>query len=278
MIINKLIGIGLITLSTWGGFSLFESEEEKEQLVVHLTNPAKPGKLTVSLVNGDITVIGYDGKDVIIEAVAEEEKRNSNRKGSSKSEGMKRISGNDGFEITAEEENNNVEVGTDNVLKTINLTIKVPRKFSLKLNTVNNGEIKIENVNGSFELENVNGGIKMKNVTGSALANTVNGDLIADFDEVTAGIPMAFTTLNGDVNITFPPSVKANLKLLSEMGEVYSDFDIDVSKSPSKVQHSNEKGVYKIQKDKWTYGKINSGGAEILMKNMHGDINIKKGK
>jgi hypothetical protein len=278
MIINKLIGIGFIALSTWGGFSFLQSEDEKEQLIVHLTNPAKPGKLTVGLINGDIHVIGYDGKDVIIDAVQENNSKTNHRKGNANKEGMKRITPNDGFEITAEEDNNNVSVETDGVNKIINLTIKVPKRFSLKLNTVNHGEIIVENVSGNFELGNVNGAIKMKNVSGSALANTINGDLTANFNEITAGTPMAFTTLNGDVDITLPPIAKANVKMLSEMGEIYSDFEIDIDKSSSKIQRSSEKGVYKIQKDKWTYGKINGGGAEILMKNMHGDLNIRKGK
>lgn len=278
MELNKLIGIGLIALSTCGGFTFLESEDEKEQLVVHLTNPAKPGKLTVGLINGDIHVIGYDGKDVIIDAVQENDSKNNHRKGNSNKEGMKRITPNDGFEITAEEDNNNVTVETDEVNKVINLTIKVPKRFSLKLNTVNHGEIIVENVSGNFELGNVNGGIKMKNVSGSALATTINGDLIADFDSILTGTPMAFTTLNGDVNVTLPPNVKANIKMQSEMGEIYSDFDIDINKSASKTSHTTEKGVYKIVKDKWTYGKINGGGAEILMKNMHGDVNIRKGK
>lgn len=278
MILNKLIGIVLIAISTWGGFSFFESENEKEQLIVHLTNSGKPGKLSLDLVNGDIHVIGYDGKDVIIEAIAEVDNSVSRKKGNVRSDGMKRITPADGFEITASEDNNNVKVQTDEVMKTINFTIKVPKKFSLKLSTVNNGNILIENVSGSFELENANGSIKMKNVSGSALANTINGDLIADFDSILTGTPMAFTTLNGDVDVTLPPTVKANIKMQSEMGEIYSDFDIDINKSTSKAKHTNEKGIYKIQQDKWTYGKINGGGAEILMKNMHGDVNIRKGK
>ena len=278
MILNKLIGIGLVAMSTWSGFSFLESEDEKEQLIVHLTNPAKPGKLSLDIVNGDIHVIGYDGKDVIIEAIADIDNHVSRKKGNVRSDGMKRITPIDGFEITAEEDNNNIKVETDEVMKTINFTIKVPRKFSLKLSTVNNGNILVENISGSFELENANGSIKMRNVSGSALANTINGDLIADFESILTGTPMAFTTLNGNVDVTLPSTVKANIKMQSEMGEIYSDFDIDINKSTSKVSRITEKGVYKILKDKWTYGKINGGGAEILMKNMHGDVNIRKAK
>jgi hypothetical protein len=44
--------------------------QEKEQISVSLTDPSKPGKLEVSLIHGSITVIGYAGKEVIIDAVS----------------------------------------------------------------------------------------------------------------------------------------------------------------------------------------------------------------
>jgi hypothetical protein len=40
---------------------------------------------------------------------------------------------------------------------------------------------------------------------------------------------------NGDVDITLPPIAKANVKMLSAMGEIYSDFEIDIDKSSSKI-------------------------------------------
>ena len=39
----------------------------KEQLVVPLSDPGKPYKLEVGLVDGSITVTGYEGKDIIID-------------------------------------------------------------------------------------------------------------------------------------------------------------------------------------------------------------------
>ena len=143
---------------------------------------------------------------------------------------------------------------------------------------VNNGDISVENVNENLEISNINGFIKMKNIAGSVVANTINQDIIVNFTEVTPNTPMAFTTLNGKVDITFPATVKANVKLKTDMGEVYTDFDIDVDKTPSKINQSvdKEKGLYKIKKDDWTYGKINGGGSEIMMKTMHGNIFIRK--
>jgi DUF4097 and DUF4098 domain-containing protein YvlB len=108
------------------------------------------------------------------------------------------------------------------------------------------------------------------------VTNTVNGNITVIFTAVDPQASMAFTTLNGDVNVTFPAGTKANLKLKSDMGDVFSDFDIDIDKTQSKTEKVNEPGLYKIKKEDWIYGKINGGGPEMIFKNMHGDIYVKK--
>ena len=40
---------------------------------------------------------------------------------------------------------------------------------------------------------------------------------------------MAFTSLNGIVDVTLPASVKANVKLRSDQGDVFTDFDIQLT-------------------------------------------------
>jgi hypothetical protein len=255
--------------------SFYAQSQEREQLTVPVSDPTKEIKLNVSLISGSIKVIGYDGKDVVIDAVApvSEKKQNHER-----ADGMKKISTNDGFEIVAREQNNTVNVSTDRVNMKVNLSIKVPHKASLKLKTINDGDIYVENVSGNHEISNINGEIKMKNVAGSVVANTINENIIINFTSITPNTPMAFTTLNGNVDVTFPATVKANVKLKSDMGEVLTDFDIDVDKTAAKIKQTadKEKGLYKIQKDEWTYGKINGGGPEIMMKTMHGDVLIRK--
>ena len=43
-------------------------DESVDRVTVQLTDPAKPATLSVGLINGGITVTGYDGKEVIVEA------------------------------------------------------------------------------------------------------------------------------------------------------------------------------------------------------------------
>lgn len=191
---------------------------------------------------------------------------------------MKRIGTGSPLDVSAEEKNNTVNIDANTTRQTVDLTIKVPQRFSLKISTINNGTIEVENVNGNLEATNVNGYIHLTNIAGSAVANTVNGNLIATFKSIDSGTPMAFSTLNGNVDVTFPASVKANSKLKSDRGDIYSDFDIDVDKNQSKVSRTSQSGMYQVKIDDWVYGKINGGGPEVMMKNMNGNIYIRKAK
>ena len=254
----------------------FGQEAAKEQLTVALSVPGKPGSLEVELVNGSIRVTGYSGKDVVIDATARGSKHPSTSPGSAA--GLRRISAGNALNLTAEEKNNRVEVTTESWKGPVDLTIRVPRNFSLKVSTVNDGDITIDNVAGELEVTNVNGDITLNQVAGSAVANTVNGDLRATFTGITAGAPMAFSTLNGKVDVTLPANASAALKMKSDRGEVYSDFDVALTKSQPKVTRTSQNGLNRLRTDDWTYGKINSGGAELMLKTFNGDIFLRKAK
>jgi hypothetical protein len=269
-------GIGLMLLTSIYGTAL--AQASKEQLVVALSNPGKPGLVSVKLVGGSITVIGYSGKDVVIDATARTGRQATSRPVPANATGMKRIDTSSSFDLTADEANNQVSIKTSSWKNPIDLVIKVPQRFSLQIGTVQSGNITVENVSGELEVSNVNGAIQLNDVSGSAVANTVNGAVKATFKTVTAGAPMAFSTVNGAVDVTLPSSTKAALKLKSDHGEIYSDFDLVAEKSPAKVNRTNQAGMYRVSIDDWTYGKINDGGAEIMMKSLQGNIYIRKAK
>ena len=269
-----LLSLGLASAALLGSSAARAQAAEKEQLVVALSSPSKPGSLKVEQVGGSIHVIGYGGKSVVIDAVAREGRRRSEP---AEAGGMRRLDSADSFELTAEEKDNRVIVKNDSWRRPIDLTIKVPRNFSLQVSTVQNGDITIEDVSGELEISNVNGSIRLTQVSGSALLNTVNGSLVATFKAVTPNAPMAFSTVNGKIDVTFPSSLKANLKLKSDMGAIYSDFDMAVDK-PAKPVTSSQNGVYRVSQDTWTNGKVNGGGAQITMKSLQGNLYIRRAK
>lgn len=247
------------------------SGQAQEQITVPLSNPGEAGSLHVGIVRGSISVTGYDGQEVLIsyDGIRKDEGQKVTE------DGLRRISNNSiGFEVS--EDDNEVEISGASPLQNLELEISVPRNFSLELSTVN-GELLIENVSGEMELSNVNGDILLRNIGGTALANTVNGDIEASFQSVGSDMPMAFSNLNGDIDVTLPASAKVSAKMKSEWGEVFTDFDMDIERTnDGKVNASTDDGVYNISINNWIYGDINGGGPEYLFKSMRGDIYIRK--
>ncbi len=250
----------------------------KEQLTVELTAPAKPGLLEVKLVSGSLHVSGYSGKRVVVEAVGRPRPAGKPAVEKATPPGMKRLATTSPLGLTAAEKNNHVELSADSFRQSVDLTIKVPLSFSLKLGTMDSGDVVVENVQGELEISNVNGAIVLNQVSGSALANTVNGNLTVTFRKVTAGAPMAFSSLTGKVDVTLPVNTPATLKVKSTYGQVYSDFDVALEKRPVPATRTVQRGRSRLSADTWTYGTLNGGGAEITLQTMSGDILLHKAK
>lgn len=248
--------------------------QDNQTLNVPLSDPGKPFKIDVSLVTGSIKLSVHEGKDIVIDANAPHGKREAKESG-----GMRRLSTGENLDVVAQEKNNSINISNNMPNKNVNLDIKIPRgATNIKLTTVNGGNITADGISGDIEASNTNGGIKLNNVSGSAVANSTNGNVTVTFKALDNKAALAFTTLNGNVDVTFPDSFKANLKARSDQGNVFSDFDMVTEKSPAKSTKTAKEGMYRITIEDWVYGKINGGGPELLMKTMNGNIYIRKAK
>lgn len=272
----RILALAAFTAFTVISAPLLAQGDLKEQLSIPLSDPGKPGTLKVHLIRGSIRVTGYNGNQVVIDATTKQ--ADKSEKPRENVEGMKRISKNGAMDISATEENNVVNVSSKLFNSHMELNIKVPMKFSLNVGTINEGDVLVENVDGVLEITNVNGDIRLSNISGSAVANTVNGLLKANFKTVDTKSPMAFSTLNGNVDVTLPPTAKFDVKIKSDQGEIYSDFDVDVEKGVQQATKTAKDGMYKVSIEDWVKGKVNGGGSEIMMKNMNGNIFLRKAK
>lgn len=272
----RILALAAFTAFTVISVPLLAQGDLKEQLSIPLSDPGKPGTLKVHLIRGSIRVTGYNGNQVVIDATTKQ--ADKSEKPRENVEGMKRISKNGAMDISATEENNVVNVSSKLFNSHMELNIKVPMKFSLNVGTINEGDVLVENVDGVLEITNVNGDIRLSNISGSAVANTVNGLLKANFKSVDTKSPMAFSTLNGNVDVTLPPTAKFDVKIKSDQGEIYSDFDVDVEKGVQQATKTAKDGMYKVSIEDWVKGKVNGGGSEIMMKNMNGNIFLRKAK
>lgn len=258
-------------------FSLRVSAAEAERIVVPLTDPARPTRLHVELIVGSITVEAWEGKEVIVEA-RPIERLDEDDEGDEQAPppGMKRLQ-NQSASFEVEEVDNRVSVRSQSFRRALALDIKVPRRTHLTLSTVNQGDLRVIGVEGDHELKNVNGGIVAERVTGSVLAETVNGDITVRLLKVTADRALAFSNMNGDIDVTVPANYAANVALRSDNGEVYSDFDLQPAKSAPRVAQERDGKRFRVVIEQEIRGTLGAGGPELRLQSFNGDLYLKKG-
>jgi hypothetical protein len=257
--------IGLLFFVTTG---LSQSSNE---FTVPLSDPAKRGKLKAVINYGSVTVKGTARKDVLVRYSADKDEED----GDQTKNGLRRIGGG-GMDLEVTENGNTVTVHSGSWSNKLNIEIEVPSGMDVEAKTHNDGQLTVEGINGEAVLTNHNGEITALNINGSVIATTYNGEIKVSLDKVKEGTPMSFTTYNGDVDITFPATMKASLKMKTERGDIYSDFDV-AFKSTGPVQKTDSKaGVYKVVIDEWKRGDINGGGPEVTLRNYNGDIFVRK--
>ncbi len=267
--------IGIACCVWFSATTLLGQSASPDRVSVPLRDPSSPGTVKVSVVSGGIEVKGYDGKEVIVEARARSKK--SQGKTEEKTEGLKRIEA-AATGLSVEEENNIVTIGTGSSDRAIDLTIQVPFITSLTLRCQNDGDIVVEKVVGEIEANNLNGAVTLTNVEGVVVAHSLNRKVLVQLSKVTPDKPMSFSSMNGDIDVTLPAEIKANVKLETQDGRIESDFEIGLTpRKPTLEDDRKGGGKYRIVFDKGVVGTINGGGAEILFKTVTGKIYIRKG-
>jgi len=296
---RTLVLSGIVVGLAAAAFTLAAQEGAPERAVVSFSNPAKPGTLEVDLREGSMIVRGYEGKEVIVEArwreklltredreaaaaMAEEEldEEELARKKvqAEKSKGMKMLQV-ESAGLTVEEEENVVRVEVDEGKRAVDLVIQVPFSTTLRLDS-GDGDVTVERVDGEIEVDSSDGSITLNNVSGPVVADSSDGAIKAVFGKITPGKPMSFSTMEGDIDITLPLDAKASLKLKSEEGKVFTDFDFPLTPTQQKNVQDERKegGGYRASFEKVSLGLINGGGVEIQLTTYEGDIYIRKAK
>jgi hypothetical protein len=245
--------------------------------------------LSVENIQGDVLVEAYKGSQVMLEA----EKIISAKDQAEVTKGMrelqvKMVEAGDSIYVYLEAPfidrkkgkgrsfNMNVDMDDDDYRYQVNMTLKVPADIRLLVSTVNNGEIRVSQVQGDIKARHVNGPITLTGVRGKADANTVNGPIDVSFAQDTP-LASAFKTINGEVKVYYPGKLNGNLSFKSMHGEFFTDLD-NLELQPAKVvRNTSQRGaqtVYKIEKgQRYKAGK---GGAELSFETLNGNIYLKK--
>jgi hypothetical protein len=278
-------GLALLTLAA-GSIVVAAQQPVTDRITVPFSDPSRPGTVRVHLLGGSITIRPSNSREVIVEDASRDD-RPQRPSSPPRADGLRRLTQPPGLRV--EEEANVVSITRLGITDFGEVHIQVPARTNLQLSLVNGGAISVDGVEGEIEANNVNGGIRLTDVAGTVVAHTVNGRLVATLRAAAVDKPMAFTSLNGDVDVTLPPSLKANLRLRSDQGDVYTDFEVQPTAPPPSATRAtprrprdanpdNEKGRYRLLMDRAIYGTVNGGGPEFELRTFNGEVYLRKGK
>ena len=273
---NKLL-LGLVI---WSAVLVGQTPEK---LSIAFRDPSRPGSIKMNLLYGSITVKTHAGKDVVIETDTKtdtKQEKEHERDLPASAAGLKRLNAS-GSSITLEEENNVVTISMGWRARGENVTILVPVKTSLKLSSINGKSISVDGVDGEMELNTTNGAIQLTDVSGSAVAHALNGKIVAKFKRVDLDKPMSFSSMNGTIDVTLPASIKANLKMQTNNGDVFTDFEVQMRPNAIKTEKAEPQATgrtrNRVRMESLSVGAVNGGGQDYNFKSFNGNIYIRKG-
>ena len=244
-------------------------QQETQEMEIPLSKPGERGVLHVEANNGRITIKAYDGPTVKVKLI-----KYGKKVSNTSTNGLRRVGGGS-FDVEAKEYQNVVEIESDGWGNRVDFDIQVPKNFNIKAESYNNGHIWIEGIEGLLEVESYNGPITLKEIKGAASASTYNGAIKVEFLDLEKDMPMAFSTYNGDVDLTLPGTSKITAKMKTNR-DIYTDFNEFTLSENKPTRSENRRGRYSVKFEDWTLGEVNGGGPEVLMKTTNGNIYIRK--
>jgi len=249
----------------------FAHAQGRSQVVnVPLSRPGEPIELQIDIPTARIEVIGEDREDAMFEvSVAGGERKIITPSGAQSIKGSSYT-----FEI--DEDDNEISFGSDWRAEKVTLLAHVPKRATVSLSTVNEGEIIISDIVGNLELSNVNGPITARNISGSVIAESVNAAIDVSFAKIDDVNASSFETINGNIEVGIPAGAGALLRLDSGQGKITSDFEVEVVPTEGTVEHGEDGRGVAIRIENVIVVKINGGGPVLRLKSLHGDIHIRQ--
>jgi DUF4097 and DUF4098 domain-containing protein YvlB len=253
----------------------------------------------VANINGNVTVVGYEGEKVILEVNKTINAKTEARLEKGKSEVQLGVidaadtlifyvtDGCNSFERQSGRRSNNGwykngwgynwNCGDKQCRSEYNykmdFTLKVPANVHVMASTINDGNIQVEKTNGVVAAHNINGSIKLSNLQREANASTINGDVDIEYVKNPRN-DCRFYSLNGDINAWFQKGLAAELSFESFNGEFYTNLP-SIEAMPVRVQKIDEGNGIKYKVNGNLY-KVGAGGDFLDFETFNGNVYLKE--
>jgi hypothetical protein len=225
------------------------------------------GKLQIVEV-GDVTIEGYDGKEIVFSS------RSRDRERDERAKGLRAVSSlgledNTGLGLSVIEKGDVIEVRQLKKMDGPDISIKVPKgvTISYQHSSPHGSDFNAKNVESELTVSTVHNQVNLDNVTGPVHIKTVHGDIDASLGANLKN-PLVLVSVHGHVDISLPVATKATLKLDTSWGELFIDPEL-------KIEIDNQ-GDMRRYSDSFT-GKMNGGGGvDIELSSTHNNVYLRK--
>ena len=159
---------------------------------------------------------------------------------------------------------------------TLDFNIKVPKNTSVELSAINDGEIKVSNIDSkTISANNINGPITLENVAGKTDVNALNKDINITYSKNPTEESI-YNALNGDVTITMQKGLNADISFKSLNGDIYTNMETKVNPSKAKINKKEGRRGTKYKVNSNTQFSIGNGGVQLNFDLLNGDVTIKE--
>lgn len=208
------------------------------------------GQVRISNISGDVIVTGYDGDAIIVKATK---------------------SGRDQEVIEIEDRSGpaNVDVGVRypkncNCDASVRFEVQAPRSMSYDYDRIGSvsGEVQVTGVSGGLRASSVSGDVHIKEVSGSVSASSVSGGVKVEIVRLEGSDDMKFSSVSGDVSVTAPATLDAEVDISSLSGSINTDFPVEVQKDRHGIHTSAR-------------GKLGEGSRHLKMSTVSGSLSLR---
>jgi len=252
----------------------WEDEDEDEKTLPPVQykipiNSAQLKKIVIKDLLSEITIIGSQNNDIIIDAKGLEGTPQ-------RAKGLKPLYGNGcmdntGAGVAANESNGVLTIcGASKGSEDAKYVFTVPKGISISIDYNSpfaNENIEIKDMEGEVEVSSLNGDIKCLNVTGPLVLNSISGDIEVSISKLNQNSPTSISLISGDLDITLPSTSAANLEMSALTGGVYTDFEFKVDSNGSNLRRIGGNNIET---------KVNGGGVELNLSCTSGNIYLRK--
>lgn len=228
---------------------------------------AKSGTLQIGEMTGKLSLVAYDGAEILIEGGRQYRDEDNER-----AKGLKAITGG----------NDNTQIGLNYSTKgdvttikavrrftSVHYTIKVPKAMNVRVNISNHwfSKLMLKGFSSNVNIDLRYGKVQLEQLSGNVQVEARYGLVAANFASLNNDV--SINAKYGGVDISLPANTQANLRASSHYGEIFTNMKIETSKG-------EESSLKNLTASAEVIAKLGGGGKSLVLEAKHANIYLRK--